>query len=204
MRYLPQVVFIASLFVVTSSFADVCCPSGCVPSGYGNACWYVGTNNSCGVGSTCGGSRSGGGGGGGGRGGGGVSSGPVPCEYVMEMYPTSAMGLADLTNRCLAALSGNAQFWGCLFEDDAGRAEDKRTGLTCPQREAALANQCQARCKNFASNRLSCHLVDQDWQAAFGDIGGVTYGSAQVDRCGPRLKSNFISSGRIRQQRLSP
>src|SRR5689334_13304243 len=137
MRDLRQVVLLASLSVVPPGFGAAARRRGCVLRGYRNARWYAGTYVSCGVGARCGGPRGGGGGGGGGRGGVGVSAGPVPCEYVMEMYPTSAMCLADLTNRCLAALSGNALFWGCLFEDDAGRAEDRRTGLTCPQREAA-------------------------------------------------------------------
>jgi hypothetical protein len=54
------------------------------------------------------------------------------------MNPTQATVNAA-TNKCVNDLTGNAQFWGCLFEDDAGRGEDRRTGLTCPEREVALA-----------------------------------------------------------------
>jgi len=36
------------------------------------------------------------------------------------------------TNQCVKALTGSAQLWGCFFEDDAGRAEDKRNWPELP------------------------------------------------------------------------
>ena len=39
-------------------------------------------------------------------------------------YPTKAQ-IDEATTRCVKQLTDSAQVWGCLFEDDAGRAEDK-------------------------------------------------------------------------------
>jgi hypothetical protein len=181
----PQLMLICALN--TPAVAAVCCPSGCVPSGYAGGCWQIGTNNSCPA-ISCPGSSSGGGSGGGGQGGGGIVYSPPPpppCPYL-----TSQVGA--LAKQCEKDLSANAQLWGCLFEDDAGRAEDRRTGLTCAERQAALAKQCQARCDNWAANRRTCTDPNSDWQTAFADIGGVFYGSARVDLCGPRLPSGKV------------
>ena len=104
-----------------------------------------------------------------------------------KLFPDKA-AINRETQRCVNALSGNAQFWGCLFEDAAGRAEDQRTDLSCPARKAALAKLCQARCRDFASMRDYCTWEDSDWTEAFGDIGGFMFGSANVDGCG-RLAS---------------
>ncbi|HXL09207.1 MAG TPA: hypothetical protein VN966_03210, partial [Candidatus Bathyarchaeia archaeon] len=73
------------------------------------------------------------------------------------MNPTKAQ-VDEATNQCVNALTGSAQLWGCFFEDDAGRAEDKRTGLSCPDRQAALAKQCLKRCADYASDttHLGC------------------------------------------------
>jgi len=95
--------------------------------------------------------------------------------------------------RCVNALTGSAQLRGCFFEDDAGRAEDKRTGLRCPGRQAALAKQCLKRCANYASD--TTHLVcsasypNTVWHISFGDISDD--GSARVESCGPPLRSIF-------------
>jgi hypothetical protein len=78
-------------------------------------------------------------------------------------------------------LRARAQFFTCAFEDDAGRAEDLRTGLTCHDRQAALANECRARCANFAMWEGSCRTTEQTWQEFFGDIGGDRYGYARID-----------------------
>jgi len=95
----------------------------------------------------------------------------------------------------VAALVANAQLIGCLFEDAAGKAEDQRTGLTCPTRQAALAKQCRSRCVNFAkaTTAQTCKedqdFYDNAWKTSFGDIGGQTVGSARVKDCGPPLLS---------------
>ena len=84
---------------------------------------------------------------------------------------------------------------GCFFEDDAGRAEAKRTGLSCPDRQAALAKQCLKRCTNYASDttHLGCtgSYPNTVWHISFGDISGDTGDSARVDLCGPPLRSIF-------------
>src|SRR5436189_29313 len=104
-------------------------------------------------------------------------------------------GCAPEADQCVNALTGSAQFRGCFFEDDAGRAEDKRTGLSCPDRQAALAKQCLKRCANYASD--TTHLVctgsypNTVWHISFGDISGDTGDSARVDLCGPPLRSIF-------------
>jgi hypothetical protein len=77
------------------------------------------------------------------------------------------------------------QLWGCFFEDDVGRAENKRTGLSCPDHQSAQAKQCLKRCANNASD--TTHLVCTDsypntvWYISFGDISGDAGDSARVD-----------------------
>jgi hypothetical protein len=108
------------------------------------------------------------------------------------MNPTKAQ-VDEATNQCVSALTGSAQLRGCFFEDDAGRAEDKRTGLSCSERQAALAKQCLKRCANYASD--TTHLVctgsypNTVWHISFGNISGDTGDSARVDLCGPPLRS---------------
>lgn len=114
---------------------------------------------------------------------------PSECPLVK---PTKAQ-IGDATAQCVNVLTGNAQSRDCLFEDDAGRAEDKRTGLNCPDRQAALARQCLKRCVNYASD--TTHLVcagsypNTVWRVSFGDISDYALGSEHVDLCGPRLRT---------------
>jgi hypothetical protein len=116
------------------------------------------------------------------------------------MNPTKAQ-VDEATDQCVNALTRSAQLRGCFFEDDAGRAEDKRTGLSCPDRQAALAKQCLKRCADYASD--TTHLVcagsypNTVWHISFGDISGDTGDSARVDLCGPRLRASV--SSRLRQ-----
>jgi hypothetical protein len=111
------------------------------------------------------------------------------------MSPTPAT-VSATTNKCVGDLAANAQFFGCLFEDDAGRAEDKRTSLSCPDREAALAKLCLPICAAFANFSTHTFCVGQDpnlvWAVFFGRIGGTAYGSANVNLCG-RLPTSFIN-----------
>ena len=115
---------------------------------------------------------------------------PPQCPL---MNPTKAQ-VDEATNQCVKTLTESAQLWDCLFEDDAGRAENKRTGLSCPDRQAALAKQCLKRCANYASD--TTHLVctgsypNTVWHISFGDISGYTGNSARVDLCGPRLRAS--------------
>ena len=108
------------------------------------------------------------------------------------MNPTPAQ-VVEATNQCVNALARSAQLWNCFFEDDTGIAEDKRTGLSCPDRQAALAKQCQKRCAAYATD--TTHLVctgsypNTLWHISFGDISGNTGNSVRVDLCGPPLRS---------------
>ena len=116
---------------------------------------------------------------------------PSHCPLI---NPTKAQ-VDEATNQCVNALTRSAQLRECVFEDDAGRAEDKRTGLSCPDRQAALARQCLKRCANYASD--TTHLVCTGsypktvWHISFGDIPGDTGNSARVDLCGPPPRGIF-------------
>jgi hypothetical protein len=150
MRYLKLIILFLAYAMISPAFADVCCPSGCVPSyalQFDRVCLHgypeflrlwlylprefwrlvrrlrLGTDL--------------------------VSPRQVPTQCI-PLNPTKAMVDAG-TNKCVNDLTGNAQFWGCLFEDDAGRAEDQRTGLSCAERQAALAKRCLKRCAAYAS-----------------------------------------------------
>ncbi len=187
---------------VPEASAQVCCPAGCVQNNGG--CVVNGSQQSCNT-VPCNppsgkGSGSSGGGSGTSGGGGGVSPPLIPghTPICVEQEPTQA--IVDVrTNSCVATLVANAQFVGCLFEDAAGKAEDKRTGLSCPARQAALARQCRARCATFAkdTSRQTCttdEFLNGRWVVAFGDLGGQVVGSARVEGCGPRLMTKLSPS----------
>ena len=120
-----------------------------------------------------------------------VAPGQIPSDCPL-MSPTQAQ-IDAATTECVNTLTRNAQLRDCSFEDDAGRDEDKRTGLSCPDRQAELARQCQKRCANYASD--ATHLVctgsypNTVWHISFGDISDETGNSTRVDRCGPPLRS---------------
>jgi hypothetical protein len=122
---------------------------------------------------------------------------PPQCPLT---NPTKAQ-IDEATAQCVNALTREAQWRECFFEDDAGRAEDKRTGLSCYDRQAALAKQCLKRCTGYASD--ATHLVcagsypDTVWRASFGDISSDGAGSARADLCGPRLSGSV--SGPLQQ-----
>jgi hypothetical protein len=111
--------------------------------------------------------------------------------------PTKAQ-IDEATTRCVKELTDSAQVWDCLFEDDAGRAEDKRTGLSCHGRQAALAEQCRKRCANYASD--TTHLVctgsypNTVWHISFGDVSGDS-DTAHIDLCGPPLRAKRDPAG---------
>src|SRR5258705_12944141 len=85
----------------------------------------------------------------------------------LDLEPLSAAVVKDVNT-----LTRSAQFLDCFFEDDAGRGEDKRTGLSCPDRQAALAEQCLKRCAKCSSD--ATHLVctgsypNTVWHVSFG------------------------------------
>lgn len=197
MRRLKLIIFFLAYAVVTPAFAEVCCPSGC--SQDSNRCVYNGTQNTCPQ-AVCTGRPSGPSAG---TGTGPVYVGPVslpPPPPCVRLNRTQA-SRAAATDACVNALTSNAQFWGCVFEDDAGRAEDQRTGLSCGARQAALANQCRSRCANVALEASSCVDPNATWRAFFGNISGDQVGSARVDQCGERpLRDSFFT----RTKRLPP
>ncbi len=204
MRYLRLIIFSIFCFGLnTPVFAQICCPAGCVNEYNPPRCVTTGPNPRACYSVPC--SQSSGGSGGGSGGGQTSVVYPLPLPYCPPSYPTPASRDAA-TNQCVATLAGNAQFWGCLFEDDAGRAEDQRTGLSCADRQRALANQCRARCERYVASLFFCSDTSAVWQRVFGDIGGFVYGSARVDLCGPRLKTKprikFSIKDRVR--RLPP
>ena len=207
MRYLKLAILVLAYALISPAFAQTCCPAGCAQEA--NRCvttgplWTRCIPIACAEGSQR------------------PSSGPTPEHrksarplraartYVAPrqippqcplMNPTKAQ-VDEATNQCVNALTGSARLRGCFFEDDAGRAEDKRTGLSCPDRQAALAKQCRKRCANYASD--TTHLVctgsypNTVWHISFGDISGDTGDSARVDLCGPRLRASV--SSRLRQ-----
>jgi hypothetical protein len=144
MRYLRLVILLSifSFGLNATVFAQICCPAGCVQDA--NRCVTTGPNPRPCNSVPC---RPGSPGTGGGSSGGGVVIFPGPNCFLLNRTPAARDAR---TNQCVADLRGRAQLWGCMSEDDAGRAEDLRTGLTCPDRQAALANQCRARCAKFA------------------------------------------------------
>ena len=208
MRYLPLAILVLAHAPISSpAFAQVCCPAGCAPEA--DRCVTTGPLWTRCIPIACAEDSQ--------------KSSPVSASPPRErrksavfarplrtastysvprqipphcplMNPTQAQ-VDEATNQCVNALTRSAQLRECLFEDDAGRAEDKRTGLNCPDRQAALAKQCLKRCVNYASD--STHLVcsgsypNTVWHLSFGDIAGGTGNSVHVDLCGPPLRSIF-------------
>jgi hypothetical protein len=201
MRYLKLIILFLAYALITPAFAQTCCPAGCVQNAP-NRCVTTGpVQNSCGNTFTCPpGSPSPGG---------PPGSIPrqtenIPQQLCFWLNPTPAL-IVSATAKCVSDLTGSATFFGCFFEDDAGRAEDERTGLSCPARQAALASQCRNRCAAFASHTSTCTDSNSVWHDYFGDVSGDMVGSARVERCGPPLRDSFFRrAGRLRPQRLHP
>jgi hypothetical protein len=190
MRCLKLIIFFLAYAVITPAFAEICCPNGC--SQDSNRCVYNGTQNTCPQ-STCGGSSGGSSGGSGSGQKSWIGGQPPQC---IPLHPTKAT-VNNTINKCISDLTGSAQFVGCAFEDAAGMKEDKRTGLSCADRQAALAKQCVGFCADFAKNLTQTFCIGQDpnyvWQMSFGGIGGFTVGSARVDLCGPALPDGRLT-----------
>ena len=206
MGYLKLVILILAYALISPAFAETCCPEGCAPEA--DRCvttgplWTRCIPIACPSGSPRPSAE---------------PSGPTrehrksavlarplrtapayvaPPQIPLHcplMNPRKAQ-VDEAIDQCVDALAGSAQLRSCLFEDDAGRAEDKRTGLSCPERQAAMAKQCLKRCAGYASDttHLMCagsypHTL---WHVSFGDISGDTGSSARVDLCGPRLRAS--------------
>ncbi len=199
MRYLKLAILVLAYALISSpAFAQTCCPAGCAPEA--NRCVTTGPLWTRCIPIACAEDSQ--------RPSAGSSdptrehrksavlarplrTAPPDCPL---MNPTKAQ-VDEATNQCVNGLTRTAQLRDCFFEDDAGRAEDKRTGLSCPDRQAALAKQCLKRCANYASD--TTHLVctgsypNTVWHISFGDISGDIGNSARVDLCGPPLRSIF-------------
>jgi hypothetical protein len=212
MRYLKLLILVLASALISPAFAQTCCPAGCAPDA--NRCVTTGPLWTTCIPLACAGIS---------RRPSAESAGPtrehrtavlarpvrtartyvaprqIPPQCPL-MNPTRAQ-VDEATNQCVNALTGSAQFQGCFFEDDDGRAEDERTGLSCPDRQAALAKQCLKRCADYASD--TSHLMcagsypNTVWHISFGDISGDNGDSARVDLCGPRLRASVWS--RLRQ-----
>jgi len=199
MSYLKLVILFFASAVITPAFAETCCPPGFVPDFAPNRCVAIGMPQRTAAPVACVGTNQ--------RPPGGSSGGSVYVSPVQNA-PGPACGPSnttqqwrdEATNRCISALTGSAQFVACFFEDDHGRLEDTRTGLSCVDRQAALAHQCQKRCADWALNSNTCYDSDTNWQHFFGDISGDHFGSARVDLCGPKLRNglNAIQKVRVR------
>jgi hypothetical protein len=202
MQCLKLIVLFLAYALITPAFAQTCCPAGCVQNAP-NRCVTTGpVQNSCGNTITCPpGSRSPGGPSGRGPTGQRVDIGPQ-C-FLLNSTPAL---VASATAKCVSDLATSATVFGCFFEDDAGRAEDERTGLSCLARQAALAGQCRNRCAAFVSNYTStCMDSNSVWHDYFGDISGDVVGFARIERCGPPLRDGFFRrAGRLRPPRLHP
>jgi hypothetical protein len=203
--YLKLVVLVLAYALMSPAFAQTCCPAGCAPEA--NRCVTTGPLWTRCIPFACAGaSRMP-----------SAGSSPEHSEHrksaalarplrAARAYlpprqipsecplanPTKAQ-IDEATSRCVKELTESAQLWDCLFEDDAGKAEDKRTGLTCHDRQAALAKQCLKRCANYASD--TTHLVctgsypNTVWHISFGDVSGDS-DTAHIDLCGPPLRAS--------------
>jgi hypothetical protein len=212
MLYLKVPILVLAYALISPVFAQTCCPAGCAPDA--NRCvtkgplWSRCIPIACAADSQRPSDE---------------SAGPirkhqaaVPTRQAARTYvappqippqcpltnPTKAQ-IDEATTQCVNALTRNAQLRDCFFEDDAGRAEDKRTGLSCPDRQAALAKQCLKRCAGYASDTR--HLVcagsypNTVWRVSFGDISDDAF--ARVNLCGPPLSADVPS--RLRQPQSS-
>ena len=210
MGYLKLVILVLAYALISPAFAQICCSEGCAREG--SQCvttgppWTRCIPIACAVRPSDGSSvptgahgasvltrplRTA-----------GTDVTPPQCPW---MNPTKAQ-VDEATDQCVNALTGSAQWRACFFEDNAGRAEDKRTGLSCPDRQAAMAKQCLKRCVGYASDttKLGCagSYPNSFWHTFFGDISGDTVGSARVDLCGqPRLRDSVSSSAAARPTR---
>jgi hypothetical protein len=196
MRFLKAIIVFLAFAVITPAFGQTCCPSGCVQDA--NRCVKQSNNQITCAPVLCSPSGAGNSGSGSGGGGGTGPSGSFPGgRDPTPLCQTVTATQADVdakTKQCLDRLTGNAILFGCLFENAHNQAEDQRTGLTCGQRQTILAQQCRNRCTKWANYAAThwCWYNDNnnsDWQMFFKDIGGTAVGAADVERCGPRLKS---------------
>jgi len=217
-KYLAAIAIVAAILVLayalisSPAFAQTCCPAGCAPEA--NRCVTTGPLWTRCIPIACAGDS---------RRPSGGSAGParkhraavrarplrtartyvappqIPPQCPL-MNPTKAE-IDEATNQCVNTLTGSARLRGCFFEDDVGRAEDKRTGLSCRERQAALAKQCLKRCADYAADttHLGCagSYPNTIWHMSFGDISADTLGTARVELCGPRLRASV--SSRLRQ-----
>jgi hypothetical protein len=213
MGYLKLAILVLAYALISPAFAQTCCPAGCAQEG--DRCVTTGPPWTRCIPIACAG--------GSGRPSAGSSDRTgehrksavlarplrtartyvVPPQLPPQcplMNPTKAE-VDEAADQCVNALTERAQLRGCFFEDDAGRAEDKRTGLSCPDRQAALAKQCLKRCAVYASDttHLGCagSYPNTVWHMSFGDISDDTDRSARVDLCGPPLRASI--SSRLRQ-----
>ena len=176
MRYLRAMMLVSICGLSTPAFAQICCPLRCRPTPIPRVAFLM------------------------------VRRAPAVRSHALQLLNARP----DLPDRArleiahraqashLALVSASlGQSWSKMYErivwkraafplllfgeNSADRAEDSRTDLSCPARQAKLASQCQARCSRFAANFQVCSDPNSQWQRFFGDIGGVAFGSAHVE-----------------------
>ena len=194
MTHFSKIVGPLTVLFASHAFAQVCCPPDCIQDG--NRCVRTGAQPTTCQPIACTDSTPR-------RPPAGGTDGPVqgpPANYpsggqCFTVTPTAAAVHAVLSN-CIKALTANAQLAACAFEDDASRQEDKRTGRSCPERQAAMAQQCRPQCTTFANaiTKRACQpedlqVAERDaaWRNAFGSLAGPSFGSANIAQCGPPL-----------------
>ena len=187
MRYLGLMILVL-MYPIVPAKADLCCPSNCVPDYNPNQCVVIGTWNACGAAKVCGGTSSN-------SSGGGSGSQTIQSPAEPGSFPacfranTTRKDFDNTINACLAALS-IPPFLACVRPD--ALAEDQRTGLSCHERYARLAQQCKKLCLTFAIEEATCHQ-DETWRNVFGSIGGTHFGTGRVELCGPPLPTSFFN-----------
>lgn len=199
MSYFKLLFLVLASALITPAFAETCCPPGFVPDFAPNRCVAIGIPQRTAAPVACVGSNQATSGG---SSGGSVYVSPVQNAPGPPCGPsnTTQRWRDEATNRCINALTGSAQFVTCLFEDDQGRSEDTRTGLSCVARQAALAHQCLKRCADWALHSNTCDDSDTNWQNFFGDISGEYFGSARVNLCGPKLRNGLNAIKKVRMR----
>jgi len=158
MGYLKLAILVLAYALISPAFAQTCCPAGCAQEG--DRCVTTGPPWTRCIPIACAG--------GSGRPSAGTSDPTgehrknavlarplrtartyvVPRQIPPQcplMNPTKAQ-VDEATGQCVNALTGSAQLRGLFFRGRCRQGEDKRTGLSCPDRQAALAKQCLRRC----------------------------------------------------------
>ena len=67
---------------------------------------------------------------------------------------------------------------------------EQRNRAAVQQRQEVPVDVGLGAFRNFIAD-VTLDKSTEDWQQAFGDIGGISYGFARIDRCGPPLRTSL-------------